>query len=120
MLNVYAIEQGTYNKYDNGKELTTFSYVYLHGELDDEIGFDIVAIEVDELNNLTESGIYDVNVIKPNGDTVEAKLYFWQVDRVYDFSGNTMKVNRGLIVYSDDTESVEYAKSKFEIRADYL
>ena len=59
MLNVYAIEQGTHNKYDNGKELTTFSYVYLHGELDDEIGFDIVAIEVDELNNLTESGIYE-------------------------------------------------------------
>lgn len=121
MIKVYALDPNDRSTYDNGKETTTFSFVYFHGNLDDDLGYDIVLIEVDDLNTITKDGIYDVNVIKTNGDTVEAKLYFWIAEKLANIAtGETMKFNRGLIVYADDTEAIEYAKNKFESKCQWL
>lgn len=81
--------------------------IYLHGTLELLNGFDLVAINEDELPRV--DGIFDCAVLM-NECEYNAKLFFWQ--------GQLSK--RGLIVSVDDDESLEYAKARFDERAEIL
>ena len=53
------------------------SFVYVHGDLDDDIGNDLVWIpNYIKANDISE-GIYDVDFIYPQGKRIKAKLYVW-------------------------------------------
>ena len=56
------------------------SFVYAHGKLDREIGYDLLWIpNYFQARDIPE-GIHDVDFIYPQGKKVKAKLYIWSDD----------------------------------------
>lgn len=86
----------------------TFSYVYSHGWLEDQVGYYVVNLEAtaDEYN--LADGIHEVVAVKPNGDEIPSLLYFW-----HDDEGQ----QHGFVCAMNDSEAQGDAKRKFEIRA---
>jgi hypothetical protein len=78
---------------------------YLHGELETDAEFDICGCSVNP--RTVEEGIHKVTY----KNTVEASLYCWKIET----EGYIQ--HRGIIVKDSDTESVIFAKSKFEKRS---
>jgi len=103
MIHVQALQQGR-----NDKEHPVTGYIYLHGELQKENGFDLC--HIDQLPE--EEGIYDCEVRMINGLIKPAKLYFWKSKR--------RNINRGLIVSADHSGDNHYAELKFKIRSHNL
>ena len=88
---------------------------YLHGQLQEEIGYDkglILNIEPEEMNStqtdIALEGIYQVEV---EGIEKPCIGYFW-ID--------SLKLGRGLVCYKNDLESVEYARNKYQQKSDRL
>lgn len=80
-------------------------YIYLHGELEEENGFDgCYVTRIPETD-----GIYDCKVIIDDTFYI-SKFYYW----------TRHGIDRGLIVKSGDKKAEEFAKKKFIDRADYL
>lgn len=83
--------------------------VYADGKLEDYLGHDVVLIPYDtntaNWDIVTPNGIHNVQ-IEYNGKYIDAVLYKW-----YSSEYNR---SRGLCVFADDTESVEYAKRMYE------
>lgn len=80
-------------------------YVYLHGELEKENGFDGCYV-----THLPEAdGMYECKVIIDN-NAYAGKFYYWTK------SGK----DRGLIVKAGDIEAEEFAEEKFKERAEFL
>ena len=119
------IEDGFYHEdYDNLTKslyddpgIILFNSFYLHGELEEDLGYDICEImnfgDLDvQYHKVTEDttivtipdGIYDVEVIGIDKPCVG---YFW----------NDSDNQRGLICYKTDFEACEYAMEKFNERA---
>lgn len=99
---------------DEGNEIrpegmTAPGHVYMHGELEDESGWDIPfsATNFREL----QDGLYPATFNGDEGYT----LYFWQ---------DQLDVNvfrpRGLLVRNTDEVSAEYAKNRFNEKARFL
>ena len=104
--------------------------IYLHGELESRVGYDIVYVpvqnsihEIADPKKRTEAyreailkhihpGIHDV-VVKADGEEHIAKAY------VYADTCHNGRF-RGLIVLSEDTESLEYAVKCFETQKQHL
>lgn len=100
MIHVHALQQGIYDK-----DHPATGYIYLHGELEDENGFDLC--HIDQLPK--KDGIYDCEVTMANGLIRPAKLYFWKSKR--------RNINRGLIVSADHQGDNHFAALKFKIRS---
>lgn len=83
--------------------------VYLHGQLQDLNGYDIVYLS----SVPKEEGIYPVEV-EIGGQIINANLYFWFGDP------NILNGLRGLIVDPNDTIAVQDAIRKFGDKAHYL
>lgn len=83
---------------------TRINWTYLHGKLEEEIGYDIYTVANCTLHNL-QKGIYSLNY---NGKS--CLLYYWIT---------TFK-DTGLVVYEDDLEANIYAKSKYEEEATFI
>ena len=82
--------------------------VYLHGNL----WSNPASSDLCELKHVpAERGIYECDVVMPDGNIVKANLYFW-------FSSYGR--NRGLIVAPDDTEGIAFATQKFEENSEVL
>jgi phosphatidate phosphatase APP1 len=101
------------------------SGLYLHGELQDIIGYDIALVQIDkdlkEFNGKTDEeyfkainnaikeqiglGIHNI-LVKANGEEYQAIAYVYQ-DRLHP------ERIKGLIVLPNDTESVEYAEEVY-------
>lgn len=114
---------------DKDKDTIISGWWYLHGELEDKVGYDkgaFLNLEEDmvEIENcyfkgndkyfnvvLLKDGIYDVEVIGFDRPCVG---YFW-IDRKY----NTPEC-RGLICFKDDTSAVMYARQKYTEKFGYL
>lgn len=103
MIHVHALQQGI-----NDTEHPVTGYIYLHGELQEENGFDLC--HIDQLPE--EDGIYDCEVRMANGLVKPAKLYFWKSKR--------RNINRGLIVSADHQGDNHFAALKFKIRSSDL
>jgi hypothetical protein len=103
MIHVHALKHGNYND-----QLPVTGYIYLHGQLQDEAGFDLC--HIDQLPE--EDGIYDCEVTLTNGLIKPAKLYFWKSKR--------RNINRGLIVSADHQGDNHFAALKFRIRSNNL
>lgn len=92
------------------ERLKRVSYVYLHGELEDMAvergGYDIFSF-MDGAPK--KDGMYPCDVYMSEDEIIESTLFFWK-------DGSCMG-QHGLIVKNDDTESFEYAKSKYSKRA---
>ena len=56
------------------------SFVYAHGKLEDEIGYDLVWIPNYLRASDIPEGTHDVDFIYPQGKKVKAKLYIWSDD----------------------------------------
>jgi len=98
---------------DNAPENETLyscSGVYMHGRLQDEIGYDIPILLDDDMR----TGIHTCEIQFPNAETKLAIAFVWETK---------MKVNpwgvRGLIVYANDDEFL-YAFEKFNEKAENL
>ena len=76
--------------------------VYLHGELEDENGYDLVQSNT---SLPSADGIYDC-VVLMNQKIVQCKLFFWRRD----------KLQRGLIVKKGDTEYMDDAREHYSKR----
>ena len=95
--------------FEKFKDIDLWSFVYIHGSLQDENGFDLIGCN----ERPTKDGIYDVTVVLSNGNERKSKLYFWK-----DKEWNR---DRGLIVANDDTQEMhKYALQKYKKKTDIL
>lgn len=98
MINVYPI-----NIFPE-KDITP--YIYLHGVIQDEVGFDLISLDkVPEL-----PGIYSVRVFVSETISHICSMYYW-IAQAKD---------RGIIVFADDFEGAKYARDKYLERSAYL
>lgn len=93
----------------------TLDFCYLHGKIEDDNGFDLVGVDEETMEYLSNADdcILDANVWLKNTEA-ECNFYFWH--SILDGT----RINRGLIVYKDDEVNNRLAKSKFEVRAKIL
>ena len=103
MIHVRALQQGT-----NDKEHPVSGYIYLHGELEEENGFDLCHID----HIPEKDGVYDCEVRMTNSLVKPAKLYFWKSKK--------RNINRGLIVSANNQDDNHFAALKFKIRSNNL
>ena len=111
------------------------SFVYLHGELEKENGFDLLGTTKSDHSNCDlglNDGVYLVNVIFANGKTEKCLLWYWHSPikfKLEDFFGlqrqkMPVQINngcqKGLICRIGDNESNEYALEMFNARAEHL
>jgi len=82
------------------KDAHFFSSGYLHGKLEEIVGFDFFSTL--EPNEDLEDGIYDADF-----DGQCCKLFLW----------TRAERRRGLVVLCDDTESVQYAQECYDRKA---
>lgn len=87
------------------------NYIYAHGKLEDDIGYDMVEVsnsaDYDMILNTKDRAVYGATY---NDKSV--RLFVW---RVFPYTAYTSV--KGLIVYTSDAESFEYALSKWNERA---
>ena len=89
--------------------------LYLHGKVEEHFGYDIVAVSVDdyeELRTASEEGRDGVEC-EVEGYPGKTLLFMWKANQTmfkYEFY-------RGFIVDADDKESVDYAREKFNEKA---
>jgi hypothetical protein len=74
--------------------------LYMHGKLQDEIGYDIPILTEGEI----KPGVFDCDVQFPDGNVISARAYIWETR----FQVNPWNV-RGLIVHHHDIPSRAYA-----------
>jgi len=103
-------------KYDNVEGVRRISYCYLHGQLQDDAGYDIFGfldfpaeIKKDELNGeryidaeMIKEGIYPCEF-----ERKPCTFFYW-------LEPSRPGGHGGLVVYDDDIESYEYAKECYE------
>ena len=85
-----------------------FMGIYAHGELEQELGFDIISVEVTEDDTVVgipfgESKVELLNV--QYAERSEAVLFYWVSD-----SPLTRDKHRGLLCKPTDTEAIGYAR----------
>jgi hypothetical protein len=128
---VYSYEYGggyDMDQYLNPDQIFTITGVYLHGDLESIVGYDIVYVpileSIDDIIGVPERrlarynaiatqlpvGIYDVTV-KANGSEYEAKAYIYLDTNYSPLEGGKL---RGLIVLPEDKDSLAYAVKCYE------
>ncbi len=128
--NYQLFQDGPYNSWGNlsnmPDEYYIFSSIYLHGEIQEEAGFDIVYwLEGDFQIDLSK-GIHDCEVFITPDDSVKCKFYCWNdeswVNRIHtDQFGKKWKVIRklGLIIKPNDITR-NYVEKCFREERSYL
>lgn len=123
-LEVQGILYGEDKQHTNG--------VYAHGELQDEVDYDLVWIPafgaLPYKDESISDGIYDTVFVYPNGNTVKAKTFIW---RATEYTTSKMlgtetiirhrytKFN-GLVVKDGDDEHMKDAMTKWEKCSVYI
>ena len=119
-------------KLEEGMFFNYLSGVYLHGDLEDEVGYDItyVPVNIEEYYNADktfttssdvwvktmrdfyklETGVYPV-IIKADGKELEAIAHIWE---------GTRAPYRGLICLASDEWAMKDAQDKYERRQENL
>lgn len=110
-MNIYGLNIKTHDAYKKGTEL--LNYVYLHGAVNRQNEYDLVATtkKACDILESCDHGKFYVNIILHDGTEEQGILYYWT-----DKNG----LHRGLVVSETDEESIEYARWKFDCRANIL
>lgn len=100
-----AMQRGVYDFHRKGR-------VYLHGFLERTMQFDIFESSTVDLESLPD-GVYWVNVSYNGINPIPAFLFIWK---------NVGRTSEpvGLVVHSNDIESISYATQKLEEKAQFL
>ncbi len=105
-----------YNDYKTYKQYTSILDMYLHGEAEDDAGFDICSILTKDGRPLKREQRYDCVVPYENKGFVPSYLYFWY-DRKFVGGDFPYGLPRGLICYKSDTEACNYAQKQLDSKA---
>ena len=103
----------------------TCHFVYAHGKLQDLAMYDIVLCAEDDDFDFRKDREEDVIAVLPNGKEVNSKLFFWHDEdhlwpsRVRHGPQGTWGCH-GLVVASDDTEAIQYARERYEQKARFV
>jgi hypothetical protein len=109
-----------YNALNNTKSTNG---VYLHGALEDKARYDLCYVKgmadlpglaVKDKNLILEDGIYECEVVMPDGAVCNATLYYW-VNEDTRLCGH-----RGVIVDPADIEGVKYATYLYNKRSPWI
>ena len=93
--------------HDGGGKVT--NGVYLHGELEQINGYDLVEFEPPKAD-----GVYGC-FVHIKDETYVAKLFYWKAK-----IDEKVTMNRGLIVSVDNKDDIKYAQEKFKKRACWI
>jgi hypothetical protein len=105
---MWTIVPDTQENYDELKP-KRLSYTYLHGQLESDCGYDCYGISNCDLPLKKDSDTMIDHTLLKDGEypcvynNKPCTLYFWHC---------SINHPHGLVVYNDDLDSVEYAKSK--------
>ena len=98
------------------------SYCYLHGKLENDARYDCFGfggtfsgriLEDDSRESYIRPGVLSDGIYPAVFNNKPCTFYYWN-------SQDTYGRHRGLVVYNDDTEAVEYARDKFINRESHL
>ena len=115
MIRVFAYNAPNNTKATNG--------VYLHGSLEDKARYDLCYVEgmadipelaVKDENLILEDGIYECEVVMPDGAVCNANLYYWVNEDIHFYR------HRGVIVDPADAEGVKYAAYLYNKRSAWI
>lgn len=106
---------------------------YLHGKLQDNVGFDKgIMLDNEQLKCLVytdkdiskvykewylEDGIYDIQIVQIDEP---CKGYFWTEFRKFGNIEGVVPIMHGLVCYADDKEANEYAYKKYYEKSEIL
>lgn len=97
--------------------------VYLHGVLESKAKFDLCYVKgladlpglaLKNKNLILEDGIYECEVVMPDGAVCNATLYYWVNE------DTRLCKHRGVIVDPTDTEGVKYATYLYNKRSPWI
>lgn len=112
-----VIMPDAYNNYDTLKQYTSIdNSVYLHGEAEDDAGFDICTILTKDGRPLKREQRYECVVPNEDKGFVPSYLYFWY-DRKFVGRDFPYGIPRGLICYQSDTEGCNYAQEQLDAKS---
>ena len=98
----------------------TCHFVYAHGSLEEKARFDIVAYSGKDGFDFRTDRIEDVIAVLPDGEEINAKLFFWH-DAPYDEDSRIFMERdpvyrcHGRVIACDDTESLREMEKKMEV-----
>lgn len=93
--------------------------VYLHGQAEDDAGFDICKVLNKTGTPLTKEQRYDCVIANPDKGFVPSYLYFW-CDSKFMSKDFPQGIPRGLICYKTDKEYCDDAQKKLDSKAERL
>lgn len=93
--------------------------VYLHGQAEDDAGFDICKVLNKTGTPLTKEQRYDCVIANPDNGFVPAYLYFWY-DAKFMSKDFPLGMPRGLICYKTGKEYCDDAQKKLDSKAEHL
>lgn len=103
-MKIYAFDIG----FEKFKNVDVWNGIYLHGSLQEEVGFDLVGCK----RKPKKEGVYDVEVALPDGNVRNAILYYWK---------DTTNKDRGLVVDKFDIEEMHiYALKMYRQKAEVI
>ena len=109
-MKVYAIHNWDEVEYDG---LVT-NWIYLHGQLEKDNGYDLCWIPFLGCVPPYRTGIFKDFEIEINGEVRKVNIYVWS-------SKEDNEGYYGLVVYADDDdEANEYAQNAYEERSNYI
>ena len=89
--------------------------VYLHGEAEDDAGYDICHILTNDGRRFTRDRRYDCVIANPEKGFIPSYMYFWH-DPTYISRNMPYGLPRGLICYKSDTDACTDAQKKLDMR----
>lgn len=103
----------------------TCHYVYAHGSLARKAHYDITDYPAEQGFDFKTDRIEDVIAVLPDGEEVEAKLFFWHNEPDDEYCKRAMERDpvygcHGLVVASDDKRYLEDAQMKFDKRRSFI
>ena len=106
-------------------EAKTCHYVYAHGILEEKSKYDIVCYPETETFDFRNDRIEDVVAVMPEGERIDARLFFWHSAPYDEMSRSYMEKHpvylcHGLLVAIDDTEALKDAEKKYSERRDFI
>lgn len=113
----YAEGFGTlnYGHLKDGELFYGLDGIYLHGEIQDKAGFDLISIITDDetIPPKIETGQYPITIVVDGKDTerYDCTGYIWQA------ASNRI---RGLVVLDGDQKATDDAVHKFELKREHI
>tara|TARA_R110000868_G_scaffold11594_2_gene56625 strand:- start:2171 stop:2539 length:369 start_codon:yes stop_codon:yes gene_type:complete len=93
----------------DGKRFHHISFVYLHGELEQQAGFDLICVLTENGQEpAIRAGKYPVSIAIRNRQ-YPSMAFIWTPENYPEL--------KGLVVLLDDTEAIAHAEAKYAARA---